>query len=153
MPLRMEKPVKSPIVPPIRPNWPTRVTFDSRLSDWYCKHFINGDEPLRPFPLYQMSKCQSRCGSSGALHSFWPLRYQGEFGNQEILRTLLTEVVWWSCNMTVVKILPPVVFVSLIFPGHHQQFLTVCSFFFCVIPRIMISCHKGEEAYFLVTSA
>ena len=70
-----------------------------------------------------MSKCQSRCGPFGALRSFLPLKYQDDY---EVLIRLLTVVVCWSCKMTVVKIFPPVVFVSLIFPGHHHQFVTVC---------------------------
>ena len=70
-----------------------------------------------------MSRCQSRCGPFGVLRSFLPLKYQDDY---EVLIRLLTVVVCWSCKMTVVKILPPVLFVSLIFSGHHHQFVTVC---------------------------
>ena len=70
-----------------------------------------------------MSKCQSRCGPFGALRSFSPLKYQDDY---EVLIRLLTVVDCWSCKMTVEKISPPVVFVSLIFPSHHHQFVTVC---------------------------
>ena len=71
-----------------------------------------------------MSKCQSRCGPFGVLRSFLPLKYQDDY--EVLIRLVLTVVVCWSCKMTVEKISPQAVFVSLIFPGHHHQFVTVC---------------------------
>ena len=59
MPLRIEKPVKSPIVPPISPSWATKVTFTSkRHLKCEKEHYF---PPSHPSELDQRLMCQSRC--------------------------------------------------------------------------------------------